>query len=1234
MNLKISNTIKGLWSKTGFKIVLAIQTLIFVALIFNLFGHNDVYTYSFDGSEVIDNISLPAGTYKAVVRYSSDTNYGAELKLYDVNNNPFAVKQVENWLFDGITEDSFDVYVVSKSNAIRVELLRYKPTNVSLESITFVENNAYARMLLFWYVIVIILINFVWGFLEYRKQNGISKDTYIVAGVLIALTVLMCMPLMMDYYLNGADIGYHLLRVEGIKDSILGGQFPNRISPGWLQQHGYASPIYYCETLIYIEAFLRLIGFDVVASYRMFMVVITVFTVAIAYFSFNNVFNNKIAGLVSTIVYCTSFYRYGKTYEAGAYGECFAIMILPLFFYSFYRLYKDDINDNNYKFRFLPLTISYSILLQSHLLSTEQMGVCTIVLGIILFRRTFRIKTILEYIKAAILSALLSIWYLVPFVEYWLKEDVVIQNVSGRTIQNMGLYLAHHLVSFSNYGGQSIFYETGMYKSFSVGLGLILPFVLILFALIVYNKKELLAKEDRLTAYICITFALGATVMSLSIFPWDKIQFMSGITKMLVSSIQFPNRFLTISNVSVAALVGFCAKAILSEKKTTRRAIIISMAVISLVGYIYHVNMSLQEQTFSRSYNSQSMGSGYISGGEYLPYGASENLYRHDPIASEGVVVGEALRSPFGWDIYVENVSGQEGNIVLDFLYYHNYKAYSNQVELECEADENGEIRVVIPKEFSGNITVKYTVPFYWRIAEAISLISLIATIVLVYLSLKRRDYSDNCEFDELVADITNQTRIEGNNSKVFDVVIIVGAFALSSLPVFFQFISSGGEIMNTVGRIYAIAQNSILARLMPGNLDDFGNAANIIQYDICFILPALLIKAGISLTLAYKISLFIINLLTAIITLFAFKKISKLSTDVDNRLWVIAYVFYVLNPGRLSELYVSGSLNKACVYGVLPIIALGLMLYLKKKRSAWPVITLGISMTGLCSVSVMLKVVIIYLLFMLLTASKEKFVRRVLTYITTVIVAYMTNGFIYFELLYAFKDPYYVARSIPANLQGMGVYLSQYLMLFNGAGTSENYFENGLNHAKAYGPGLGIFVVIALFMICNKVSVKQKSLKLSLVILSLVAMVLSLNAFPYSLIQNKKYILSILLSVIGNPAEFGIIVSLILASLLIACTYSLKQDTRVNYILSKVSIALAFVPAFVFVWLLYKSESLISSEMFNTLPEVAYHFERVSESKLHMLTEGVSVIIFVLVLVFLAVAIITDKKKGKVDGK
>lgn len=1241
MKKQIIDVIKDLWTKPGVKIALAIETLILLCLVVNLFFHNDVFTYEFQGEDIINNVYLPAGTYTATIRYSSDTNYGAEIKCYDEQNSSYTLRSSEIWLFTGVEEDSFEVFVQGKTDTATVEMISFDDANVELQSITFNENAAGARILLFMYLMLIVIVDGVLVSVCYDKLYGIKKDTKVVFGVLIGLSIILCIPLMMDYYLNGADLGYHLLRVEGIRDSILGGEFPNRIAPGWLQEHGYASAIYYCETLLYIEAFFRLIGFDVVTAYRLFMVVITLLTVGIAYFSYTYAFRNKIAGLVSTVIYCLSFYRFCKTYASGAFGECFAVMILPLFFYSFYRLYTDDVNEKSYKYRYIPLAISYSVLLQSHLLSTEQMGVATVILGIILFKRTFRLRTILEYVKGAILSALLSLWYLIPFVEYWIKEDVVIQNVSARTIQDMGLFAAHHFVGFAGSGDNTVYYETGMYNSSTVGLGLIVPVVFIIFAVIIYNKKELLSKLDRGAAYVCAAFSIVTMIISLNVFPWDKIQFMSGITEMLVSSIQFPNRFLTITNVCIAALAGFVVKAIISQKKSPRRFVIFGLIGVSLISHLYYMNIYLEAADFTRIYNPEAMGSGYVSGGEYLPYGVHEDIYRHLPQATDGISVDNVNRSSFGTTMYVDNQSESSGYVTVDFLYYHNYRAFCGDLELICEPDDVGEVKITIPKGLKGDISVRYTIPVYWRISEIISGLALVALIILGVAAARvseRLVKEDN--FTELFDDIRNPIELKYTYSMGVQIALVLAVYIISVLPVFYEFVSSGDDILNSIAKITTLSESVMIRRLAPAATDDFGSYFNIIQSNICYYLPALLYRAGIPFVVAYKLWLGIINLLTAFMALFVFGKIAKVlgmngKKSTVNPI-VIIYAFYMLNPGRLTDLYIAGNLGRGLVYAVLPIVALGVVNILKGKRGGILLAALGLSFTGLCSVQIQTQMILAFVVFMLLAEIRKNFFGKVLKIIAVCILSYLANAFVYVQVLVACKDAEYVVRSVATNVQGMGVYISQYLLMFFGDGISEKYFENGLDYAKALGPGLGLILVLLICLIYGKVKgIKLNSYKYTFIFTTIILMLLSLNGCPYFLLQNKKYGLSVLLSLWGRPAELSVAISLILTvGLLVVMTAYYAKNTYIFRIFTCISLLFSIGPAITFDWLLYKSNAAIGGDVVNSLAENSARFEIMPESKLFLAADAISALVFV-GLIFAIIAICSvGGKKGKVDGK
>ena len=82
----------------------------------------------------------------------------------------------------------------------------------------------------------------------------------------MVISLVASIPYLCEYNITGADLTYHLQRIEGVKDGILGGQFPVRLEPRWVYDHGYANAIFYCNTFLYFPALLRLLGFTVSAS--------------------------------------------------------------------------------------------------------------------------------------------------------------------------------------------------------------------------------------------------------------------------------------------------------------------------------------------------------------------------------------------------------------------------------------------------------------------------------------------------------------------------------------------------------------------------------------------------------------------------------------------------------------------------------------------------------------------------------------------------------------------------------------------------------------------------------------------------------------------------------------------------------------------------------------------------------------------------------------------------------
>ena len=81
--------------------------------------------------------------------------------------------------------------------------------------------------------------------------------------------------------------------------------------------------------------------------------------------------------------------------------------------------------------------IGYFGVIESHVLSTELCGVFTVLICLMMFKKTFRKKTFLVLLKIVLISVVLNIAYLLPFIESYITESTYINsglsNAAGLT---------------------------------------------------------------------------------------------------------------------------------------------------------------------------------------------------------------------------------------------------------------------------------------------------------------------------------------------------------------------------------------------------------------------------------------------------------------------------------------------------------------------------------------------------------------------------------------------------------------------------------------------------------------------------------------------------------------------------------------------------------------------------------------------------------------------------------
>ena len=221
--------------------------------------------------------------------------------------------------------------------------------------------------------------------------------------------------------------------------------------------------------------------------------------------------------------------------------------------------------------------------------------------------------------------------------------------------------------------------------------------------------------------------------MSLISFPWDAIQFVNKLTATLVSSIQFPYRILTIASVCLTFLAGLVAKCFLKYGKEQIGRVYGGILVLfTVLSSVYLMDDMLQSLSPCRIYNAEGMGTGYIAGAEYLPYGADASQYMpRAPLAEENITVEGYEKNALTVDVTCYNNSDREGAMEMPLVYYKGYIAYdlASGERLNICDGTNHVVGVAVPGGYDGTIRITFSSPWYWRVAEGISLVSFLVLV-------------------------------------------------------------------------------------------------------------------------------------------------------------------------------------------------------------------------------------------------------------------------------------------------------------------------------------------------------------------------------------------------------------------------------------------------------------------------------------------------------------------------
>lgn len=553
-------------------------------------------------------------------------------------------------------------------------------------------------------------------------------------GILL-ITLASSLPLFVEYLYCGHDLGFHLMRIEGIRAGLSSGVFPIRLQPVWVNGYGYASSIMYGDTFLYIPAILRMLGFPIQTAYKCYIFLINLATSAIAYYCVNRIFHNRSIGLLGSLLYTLSIYRFTNIYVRSAVGEYSAMTFLPLIFCGLYLILKENAQQTDRKQGIALSVIGYSGIILTHTLTCEMAGGFTILVCILLCKRVFHKDTFLALLQVVIYTALLNLWWLVPFIDY-LDEPLKINLMEQPYIQARGLLPAQIFAPFSSSIGISWDVALGLKGEMALNIGMGFTLGLVIMIAVFLIGKRLNSSPYRKLILISMGCGVWALFMTTAYFPYDKLMDYRMFFNRTLGALQMPWRLLTIAvlffTFGTCSLIPILHEHYSSFYTKAAFCLICSGAVLS---FCYEVSSYIENMSPYCIYDIGDLDTDAVISGEYMP-GADidtslldENIFTCD----QDVHVANYNKQYLRIDADMINSSDSSHYVEAPLLYYNGYTAtdvHSAQ-PLEVMSGNNGQLRIILPAQYTGTVHIEFQEPLYWKLSEWISLIFFLLLVIL-----------------------------------------------------------------------------------------------------------------------------------------------------------------------------------------------------------------------------------------------------------------------------------------------------------------------------------------------------------------------------------------------------------------------------------------------------------------------------------------------------------------------
>lgn len=726
-------------------IVLLQISILAAFIVFAVFKEQDGYEFTTNDLVYIEDesegqiilspyVTLPKGSYRVYTEYELEGQDGTfSIVSYG--------KQSEDLLTNSSVELSkgkhvlqSDFWVRWKLDGISVKFYTSADESINIKHVGIVETKDFLKQSIVYLFGFFVVIDCIMVFCRRWKKSVTDKKGTSLRelGIVMLVALVASLPLGLHYLLNGQDMEFHLLRIEGLYEALRCGQFPVRMHPNYMEGYGYPTGIFYPEMFLYFPALLRLMGVPLMQAYKWFVLAQNIATAGVAWYSGKILLRKKTDAAVFCLLYTLVPYRLINTYYRAAVGESLAMIFLPLIVAGMYLLLANtDLDRRTTRHAVVLLVIGMTGVLQSHILSCELVAIFVIGAILLCWKRFWRKKVWLSFAGAVGITVMLNLWFLIPFISAAGLEVKVLLMTPG-ILTHQGLNIWQLFAFLPEASGHSMSLQEGIAGEMPFQLGwavvLLMLFAMYGIATMWKNRKE--SKSGLGVVVTCL--GLVALWMTTHLFPWDVVGRIPKIGKIL-NTVQFPWRYLGIATL-LLMIAGLIAVQLWQNEKV-KQMVLVTVSVVSAITALWFFQSMISNADYYAVYDGAGLDSYALVGEEYLYQGTDldlikERANREDWYVQSGTNV-TCVIEPFG----------DKTDYRLPLLYYPWYVAKDAVTgeEINIVKGENNVAFLELPEGYNGAVKVSFEEPVAWKVGNVISLVTLISIIVCVYIGRRKK---------------------------------------------------------------------------------------------------------------------------------------------------------------------------------------------------------------------------------------------------------------------------------------------------------------------------------------------------------------------------------------------------------------------------------------------------------------------------------------------------------------